>query len=149
MQTLKVCTAQNKDAEAKQAYLKAKEHYSTVLGFRQKFTLGDAIAFHAFAPLEASRRGANASPLGCPLPLTGWHCTLRPNTEGSELGVQNLQYARVEVYLGNLSKREALVCMKQRDTAGMQAACTEAERAYAAARCSQASPTILCVRGCH
>jgi hypothetical protein len=35
--------------------------------FRQKFTLEDAIEFHAFAPLEASRRVTNAIPLGCPL----------------------------------------------------------------------------------
>jgi predicted metalloprotease with PDZ domain len=35
--------------------------------FRQKFTLEDAIGFHAFAPLEASRLATNSIPLGCPL----------------------------------------------------------------------------------
>jgi hypothetical protein len=40
---------------------------STVRGFRQKFTVEDAIGFHAFAPLEASRRETNDIPLGCPL----------------------------------------------------------------------------------
>jgi hypothetical protein len=35
--------------------------------FGQKFTLGDAIGFHAFAPLEASRRVTNGIPLGWPL----------------------------------------------------------------------------------
>jgi hypothetical protein len=39
----------------------------TVLFFRQKFTLEDAIEFHAFAPLEASRRVTNGIPLGCSL----------------------------------------------------------------------------------
>jgi hypothetical protein len=39
----------------------------TVRVFGQKFTLEDAIEFHAFAPLEASRRVTNDIPLGCPL----------------------------------------------------------------------------------
>ena len=37
----------------------------TVRVFRQKFTLEDAIEFHAFAPLEASMRVTNGIPLGC------------------------------------------------------------------------------------
>ena len=37
--------------------------------FRQKFTLEGAFEFHAFAPLEASRRVTNAIPLGSPLLL--------------------------------------------------------------------------------
>jgi hypothetical protein len=49
--------------------------------FRQKFTLEDAIEFHAFAPLEASRRVTNAIPLGCPLFLpvhtVNWVQTLK------------------------------------------------------------------------
>jgi hypothetical protein len=36
----------------------------TVLVFRQKFTLEDAIEFHAFAPLEASKRVTNSIHLG-------------------------------------------------------------------------------------
>ena len=28
-------------------------------------------------------RATNGIPLGSPLPLTGWHCKLRPNTEGA------------------------------------------------------------------
>jgi hypothetical protein len=34
--------------------------------FRQKFTLEDAFKFHAFAPLEASKRVINGIPLGRP-----------------------------------------------------------------------------------
>jgi hypothetical protein len=42
----------------------------TVRGFRQKFTLEDAIEFQAFAPLEArARRVTNVMPLGCSLLL--------------------------------------------------------------------------------
>jgi hypothetical protein len=40
--------------------------HGTVRVFRLKFTLEDAIEFHAFAPLEASRRVTNGIPLGCP-----------------------------------------------------------------------------------
>jgi hypothetical protein len=56
--------------------------------FRRTFTLEDAIEFHAFAPLEASKRVTNGISLGCYnkcrvfTPLTGWHCKLRPTAEG-------------------------------------------------------------------
>jgi hypothetical protein len=62
----------------------------TVLVIRQKFALEDDIKVHAFAPLEA---------LPCVLPiaflsgvhsLTGWHCKLRPNTEGTPGGNRRL-----------------------------------------------------------
>jgi hypothetical protein len=36
---------------------------------RQEFTLEDAIAFHGFAPIEASKRVTNVIPLGRPLCL--------------------------------------------------------------------------------
>jgi hypothetical protein len=35
-------------------------------------------------------RVANGIPLGCPLPLTGWHCKLRRNTEGCGTTVATL-----------------------------------------------------------
>jgi hypothetical protein len=57
----------------------------TVRAFRQKFTLDDAIGFHAFAPLarlkllHACDQWHSSSVL---TPLTGSHCKFRPNTEG-------------------------------------------------------------------
>jgi hypothetical protein len=44
-------------------------NYGTVRVFGQKIALEDAIAFHAFAPLEASIRATNAF-------LSGVHCLL-------------------------------------------------------------------------
>lgn len=46
------------------------------------------------------------------------------------IGTKNLQYARVEIYLGNLSKKHAVNCLKSRDRAGMDVACNEAMAAY-------------------
>jgi hypothetical protein len=52
-----------------QSYPTRQLSLCTVRVFRQKSALEDAIGSHAFAPLEASRRVTNATPLGCPLLL--------------------------------------------------------------------------------
>jgi hypothetical protein len=49
--------------------------------FRQKFTLDDAIRSHACS-LEANTREIKWHFFWASTPLTGWHCKLRPNTEG-------------------------------------------------------------------
>jgi hypothetical protein len=65
-------------------------HKGTVRVFRQKFTLEDAIEFHAFAPLEALPCVTNDIPLGCSPFLTSSHCKLRPNTEGHKEDAQGI-----------------------------------------------------------
>jgi CD109 antigen len=79
--------------ELDDAYAASKwlaESRGTVLYFRHRFTLEDAIGSHACSR-EASRRVTNGIPFGCPLLLPVGTVTSCPNTKGATGGWQSTQ----------------------------------------------------------
>jgi hypothetical protein len=77
---------------------KVAELYGTVRVFRKKIYLEDAIGSHACS-LEALHACDQWHSSRVFTPLTGWHCKLRPNTEGMQPTSISMAYDTVPIRL--------------------------------------------------